>query len=141
MARQRNPSARDRTKAAARAKRRGAAGQHNGVVTLLTEEQIQTLPVRELALALLQRMEGRGSVDFVGFLQGIVQALPARPGLAQPIHGRSLHGEPTLAYRLAEAWDWLYINGLTACDPIQGRTFRFVTEHGKAALAEPHRLP
>lgn len=107
----------------------------------LTEEQIETLPLRDLALALLQRMDGRSSVDFVGFLQGIVQALPARPGVPHPIHGRSLHGEPRLAYRLAEAWDWLYVNGLTASDPIQGRTFRFVTARGHAVLAEPQRLP
>jgi hypothetical protein len=107
----------------------------------LTDDQIEALPISELALALLQRMDARGSVDFVGFLQSVLQTLPPRPGVAHPIHGRSLQSEPKLGYRLAEAWDWLYINGLTAADPIQGRTFRFVTERGRAVLAEPHRLP
>lgn len=113
----------------------------NGRVTPLTEEQIETLPLRELAFALLQRMDARSSVDFIGFLQGVVHALPARPGLSQPIHGRSLQGEPRLAYRLAEAWDWLYVHGLTASDPLQGRMFRFVTARGRAVLTEPQNLP
>ena len=121
--------------------RLSARSGENGQVTTLTEEQIETLPLRELAFAPLQRMDGRSSVDFVGFLQGVIQALPARPGVPQPLHGCSLHGEPRLAYRLAEAWDWLYVNGLTASDPIHGRTFRVVTARGQGVLAERQRLP
>ena len=110
-------------------------------MTTLTEEQIETLPLRELALALLQRMAARSGVDFVGFLQRIVQALPARPRVPQPIHGRSLDTANCALPIASPRPDWLYVNGLTASDPIQGRTFRFVTARGQAVLAEPQRLP
>ena len=88
-------------------------------MTVLTEDEIIDLPVRELALRLLERMDPQGSIDIGNFLGRIVAELPAKPGAVQPIHGRSWLSEPQLTRPLAEAWDWLYVNGLTAREPTQ----------------------
>ena len=106
----------------------------------LAEDEIVNLPVRELALRLLERMDTQGSIDIGNFLGRIVAELQGKPGFAQPIHGRSWLSEPELTRPLAEAWDWLYVNGLTAREPTQ-TTFRFVTRFGRAVLADVSRLP
>ncbi len=85
----------------------------------LTEEEIVNLPVRELSLRLLERMDPQASIDIGNFLGRIAAELPAKPGAIQPIHGRSWLSEAQLTRPLAEAWDWLYINGLTAREPTQ----------------------
>lgn len=107
---------------------------------MLTEDEIINLPVRELAFRLLQEMDPHRSIDIGNFLGRIVASLPAQTGAAQPLGGRSWLSELQLTRPLGEAWDWLYVNGLTACEPTHA-SFRFVTRLGRAALSDPALLP
>ena len=106
----------------------------------LTEHEIVNLPVRELGLRLLERMDPQSSIDIGNFLSRIIAELPVKPGAIQPVLGRSWLSEPQLTRPLAEAWDWLYVNGLTAREPTQ-TTFLFVTRLGQAVIADPSHLP
>jgi hypothetical protein len=102
----------------------------------LTEEEIRTLPVRELALRLLERMNSRWPIDIGNHIGRVIDELPTPPGMLR----RSWLSEPDLVRPLGEAWDWLYIKGLTACEPTHTST-RFVTRFGKAVLDDHSRLP
>ena len=105
----------------------------------LTEEEIRTLPPRELALGVLQMMDRVHATGVGNVISRVLDTLPPRPGDTR-VGGRSWLSEPELTRALGEAWDWLYIKGLTACEPTHTST-RFVTRLGRQVLADPARLP
>jgi hypothetical protein len=65
-------------------------------VAPLTQHEIMNLPVRELSLRLLERMDPQSSIDVGNFLGRIIAELPVEPGAMQPVLGRSWLSEPQL---------------------------------------------
>ncbi|MFN2469719.1 MAG: hypothetical protein ABR583_01790 [Gaiellaceae bacterium] len=105
----------------------------------LTEEEIRTLPLRELALRLLAELDSVHPTGVGNAISRVLNKLPSRPGAIR-VGGRSWLSEPELTRLLGEAWDWLYINGLTASEPTHPST-RFVTRFGGRVVADPTLLP
>ena len=103
-------------------------------------EEIVALPVRELALAILARLVRAASVNRTNFIREVYATMPPRPGTPQGLYGRSLNQEPAAAQALSEAWDWLYVHGLLSPDPVQERSFFFVTRRGRRVAADPYVL-
>jgi hypothetical protein len=105
----------------------------------LTEREIRTLPLRDLAWRLLAEMHPTQPIDVGNVIGRVVDSLPLPTGTLR-VGGRSWLSEPELTRLLGEAWDWLYINGLTACEPTRTST-RFITRYGKLVLEDATRLP
>jgi hypothetical protein len=105
-----------------------------------TPEEIVAMPLRELALTILARLVGASQVNRKNFIAGIYATMPPRPGVPAGLHGRSLNREPEAAHAFSEAWDWLVVNGLLSSDPIQGRSFYFVTRRGRRVTSDPTAL-
>lgn len=108
----------------------------------LSEEAILRADIRELGLRLLSRLPESSSVDVVNFLSELIRELPPRTGAIQPVHGRSFMSEPALVAALTEAWDWLFIKGLTSTDYEQSSMrWRTLTRLGRNVRANPALLP
>lgn len=105
----------------------------------LREDDIRALPLRELALRLLEEIAAVHAIDVGNAISRFLEKLPPRPGELR-VGGRSWLSEPELTRLLGEAWDWLFINGLTASEPTQ-TSARFVTRRGREVLADPSELP
>jgi len=105
-----------------------------------TPEEITALTVRELALAILARLVRAVQVNRVNFIREVYATMPSRPGTPAGLHGRSLNHEPAAAQALSEGWDWLYLHGLISPDPVQERSFFFVTRRGRRVAADPSLL-
>lgn len=101
-----------------------------------TPEDIVALPVRVLALATLARLVRAAQVNRTNFVREIYATMPSKPGTPTGLYGRSLNQEPEAARALAEAWDWLQIHGLLSPDPVQERSFFFVTRRGRRVAAD-----
>jgi hypothetical protein len=48
-----------------------------------------------------------------------------------------MNREPQFAHALAEAWDWLFINGCISPDPVAEKSNYFVTRRGREVAADP----
>lgn len=94
------------------------------------------MPLRELALAILARLGRASEANRHNFVAGVYATMQPRPGVPVGLSGRSMNQEPEAAYALAEAWDWLQMNGLISPDPIQERSFFFVTRRGHRVAAD-----
>ncbi len=105
----------------------------------LTEPEIRTLPLRDVAFRLLEEMHPIHSIDVGNAISRLLENLPPRPGELR-VGGRSWLSDPELTRLVGEAWDWLFINGLTACEPTQ-TSARFVTRRGRRVLTDPSQLP
>jgi hypothetical protein len=101
-----------------------------------TPEGIVAMPLRELALAVLASLARAGQVSRVNFIAGVFATMPPRAGVPAGLYGRSMNQEPDAAYALSEAWDWLVGHGLVSADPIQGRSFYFVTRRGMRVVRD-----
>jgi hypothetical protein len=102
-----------------------------------TPEEIVAMPLRELALAVLAQLVRATEVNRKNFIAGVYATMPPRRGVPSGLYGRSMDEEPAAAHALSEAWDWLLVNGLLSSDPIQGRSFYFVTRRGRRVAADP----
>lgn len=106
----------------------------------LTPDQILTLSVPELGLRILRQLANAHQVNRRNFIAGVYATLPPRPGVPVQPHGRSMNQEPEFAHALAEAWDWLFINGCISPDPVAGQSNYFVTRRGRRVAADASLL-
>lgn len=106
----------------------------------LSEEEILSLPVPELGLRILRQLVAAHEVNRRNFIAGVYATLSSPRGVPGGLHGRSMNREPQFAHALAEAWDWLFINGCISPDPVAGQSNYFVTRRGGRVAADPSLL-
>src|SRR4051812_9761465 len=97
-----------------------------------TPEEIVASDVRELALLTLARLVKASVVNRVNFIAEAIGTMPLPAGPILSVHVRTMTSEPEAARALAEAWDWLFQDGLVSPDPVAQHDNYFVTRRGFA---------
>jgi hypothetical protein len=101
-----------------------------------TPEKLVALETRELALLILARLKGAAVVNRKNFIAETIGTMPPPVGRFVSPYARTMNSEPAAAQALAEAWDWLFLNGLVSPDPVAQHDNYFVTRRGQRVLAD-----